>query len=80
MSVVENRSENSENQISSMMINDIGNGKEREESEINLDRNISKDLRELHTNHKILQAKLKDLEKKIQAIMMKASDSDEIQI
>ena len=80
MSVVENRSENSENQISSMMINDIGNGKERTESEIILDRNISKDLRELYTNHKILESKLKDLEKKIQAVVMKVSDSDEIQI
>ena len=78
MSDVEKTSENSENKISSTMINDILIDKDHTKPKIIFDENISTDLLKLHTKHRVLESKLKDLENKIQAIMMTALDGDEI--
>ena len=80
ISYFQGKLDNLETQISSMTTGSIGRSKEEKEMEMVLERNMPRQLQEINSNIKILKSKLKELEKKMDSILIHSLDSIDIQI
>ena len=72
--------DNLENQISSVTMDNIKRSKENKEFNTVIERNMPCQIQKINSNIKLLKSKQKELEKKIEHILMNYSDGMEIQL